>query len=329
MDAQDNPQDKPDKHDPGNPRRYIGRFAPSPTGPLHFGSLLAAIGSFLQARANDGAWLVRIEDMDPPREVPGAAKSQLETLARFGMFSDQPVVYQSRSSALHLSAVARLRGRGLAFDCACSRRDLPPSGIYPGTCRDGIASGKTARSVRFRVPETSIEMVDRVFGPLSYPLRETCGDFVIRRADGLFAYQLAVVVDDIAAGATEIVRGSDLLDSSPRQQAILKPWMRRCRAGCTFRWSSTKAATSSRNPPGPIRRSMHGRRARLLWRSKRWATVRRRDCARLNHSGPGRSATGRRSEFPSMHSKYEAPKPGVSNTWGQWRDRGDILEAAS
>jgi len=226
MDAQDNPQDnpqdKPDKHDPGNPRRYIGRFAPSPTGPLHFGSLLAAIGSFLQARANDGAWLVRIEDMDPPREVPGAAKSQLETLARFGMFSDQPVVYQSRSSALHLSALARLRGRGLAFDCACSRRDLPPSGIYPGTCRDGIASGKTARSVRFRVPETSIEMVDRVFGPLSYPLRETCGDFVIRRADGLFAYQLAVVVDDIAAGATEIVRGSDLLDSSPRQQAIFE-----------------------------------------------------------------------------------------------------------
>jgi len=222
MDAQDNPQDKPDKHDPGNPRRYIGRFAPSPTGPLHFGSLLAAIGSFLQARANDGAWLVRIEDMDPPREVPGAAKSQLETLARFGMFSDQPVVYQSRSSALHLSALARLRGRGLAFDCACSRRDLPSSGIYPGTCRDGIASGKTARSVRFRVPETSIEMVDRVFGPLSYPLRETCGDFVIRRADGLFAYQLAVVVDDIAAGATEIVRGSDLLDSSPRQQAIFE-----------------------------------------------------------------------------------------------------------
>src|SRR6056297_1849544 len=226
MDAQDNPQDnpqdKPDKHGPGNPRRYIGRFAPSPTGPLHFGSLLAAIGSFLQARANDGAWLVRIEDMDPPREVPGAAKSQLETLARFGMFSDQPVVYQSRSSALHLSALARLRGRGLAFDCACSRRDLPSSGIYPGTCRDGIASGKTARSVRFRVPETSIEMVDRVFGPLSYPLRETCGDFVIRRADGLFAYQLAVVVDDIAAGATEIVRGSDLLDSSPRQQVIFE-----------------------------------------------------------------------------------------------------------
>lgn len=201
---------------------YRGRFAPSPTGALHFGSLLAAVGSFLQARKNNGRWLIRIEDIDPPREVAGAAESQLETLARFGMISDEPVVYQSRSSRLHMSALERLRSKDLAFDCACSRGDLPSNGVYPGTCRGGIAAGKTARSVRFRVPASPVELTDRVFGSSSYRLEEICGDFVIRRADGLFAYQLAVVVDDIAAGATEIVRGSDLLDSSPRQQALFE-----------------------------------------------------------------------------------------------------------
>jgi len=210
------------KNDRRTPQPYRGRFAPSPTGPLHFGSLLAAAGSFLQARSNGGAWLVRIEDIDPPREVPGAARAQLETLARFGMVSDEPVVYQSRSSAMHESALQRLLADGFAFGCACSRRDLPSSGVYPGTCRGGIASGRTARSVRFRVADEPVEIVDRVFGALSYRLRDTCGDFVIRRADGLFAYQLAVVVDDIAAGATEIVRGCDLLESSPRQQAIFE-----------------------------------------------------------------------------------------------------------
>jgi len=218
MDARDDQN----KHDSGEPRPYRGRFAPSPTGPLHFGSLLAATGSFLQARSNGGAWLVRIEDIDPPREVQGAAKNQLETLARFGMVPDEPVVYQSRSSALHNAALGHLRARALAFDCACSRRDLPSSGIYPGTCRSGIPPDKTARSVRFRVPGPPVELIDRVFGQLSYPLREICGDFVIRRADGLFAYQLAVAVDDIAAGATEIVRGSDLLESSPRQQVLFE-----------------------------------------------------------------------------------------------------------
>ena len=166
--------------------------------------------------------MIRIEDLDPPREVPDAAKSQLETLARFGLTSDTPVVYQSRSSALHRSALERLRIGGLAFDCACTRRDLSASGVYPGTCRRGIPPGKAARSVRFRVPAEPVKVVDRVFGPLSYALPQICGDFVIRRADGLFAYQLAVVVDDIAAGATEIVRGCDLLESSPRQQLIYR-----------------------------------------------------------------------------------------------------------
>lgn len=201
---------------------YRGRFAPSPTGPLHFGSLVAAVGSFLQARANRGRWLVRIEDIDPPREVPGAAASQLATLARFGMVSDEPVIYQSRSGELHSRAIECLRADGLAFDCGCSRSDLPASGIYPGTCRNGIAKGKTARSVRFRVPGSPVAVVDQVFGNSCHLLPATSGDFVIRRADGLVAYQLAVVVDDIESGITEVVRGSDLLDSTPRQQALFQ-----------------------------------------------------------------------------------------------------------
>jgi len=203
-----------------NKNNYRGRFAPSPTGPLHLGSLTAAVASYLQARAHRGRWLVRIEDIDPPREVAGAAADQLETLAAFGLVSDEPVVYQSRSRALHERALAHLRGAGLAYACGCSRRDLPPSGIYPGTCRSGIPHGRTARSIRFRIPDAPIELADRVFGPSLHRLDQSCGDFVIRRADSLMAYQLAVVVDDIEAGISEIVRGSDLLDSSPRQQAI-------------------------------------------------------------------------------------------------------------
>ena len=203
-----------------NEPAYRGRFAPSPTGPLHLGSLTAAVASYLQARTNRGSWLVRIEDIDPPREIAGAAADQIETLAAFGMLSDEPVVYQSRSSALHEQAIARLRAAGLAYDCGCSRRDLPASGIYPGTCRDGIPAGRSARSIRFRIPEAPIELQDRIFGTSIHRLHEVCGDFVIRRADGLVAYQLAVVVDDIDAGISEIVRGSDLLDSSPRQQAL-------------------------------------------------------------------------------------------------------------
>lgn len=203
-----------------NKHAYRGRFAPSPTGPLHFGSLAAAVASYLQARANRGRWLVRIEDIDPPREAPGAAGRQVETLAAFGMVPDAPVAYQSRSRALHERAIDRLRAAGLAYDCGCSRRDLPSSGVYPGTCRAGIPAGKSARSIRFRVPETPVELADRVFGASLHRLEADCGDFVIRRADGLIAYQLAVVVDDIEAGITEVVRGSDLLDSSPRQQAL-------------------------------------------------------------------------------------------------------------
>ncbi len=199
---------------------YRGRFAPSPTGPLHFGSLVAAVGSFLQARHHRGRWDVRIEDIDPPRVVAGAARDQLETLARFGLRSDGPVLRQIDSTPRHRDAVERLLTAGRAFHCGCSRADLPDSGIYPGTCRNGLAPGREARSIRFRVPDTPVRVRDLLRGEFEERLPDLCGDVVIRRADGLYAYQLAVVVDDLAAGITEVVRGADLLDSSGRQQAL-------------------------------------------------------------------------------------------------------------
>jgi len=201
---------------------YIGRFAPSPTGPLHFGSLVAAVASYLAARAVGGCWQVRIEDIDPPREVPGAARAQLKALASFGMRPDGPVVLQSHSGTRHQAALQRLREAARAFDCGCSRAELPPSGVYPGTCRGGLPADREPRSVRFRIEDGAIEFDDRVFGRQSFELALECGDFVIRRADGLIAYQLAVVVDDAASGITEVVRGADLLDSTPRQIALYR-----------------------------------------------------------------------------------------------------------
>lgn len=204
------------------PSGYRGRFAPSPTGPLHFGSLVAAVGSYLQARSNGGSWQVRIEDIDPPRVVSGAAEDQLETLARFGMQPDGRVIHQIDSTDRHREAVDHLLATGRAFHCGCSRADLPESGVYPGTCRNGLPSGRKPRSVRFRVPDEPIHVHDAVHGEWSERLGEVCGDFVIRRADGLFAYQLAVVVDDRDAGITEVVRGSDLMESTARQQALFE-----------------------------------------------------------------------------------------------------------
>lgn len=199
-----------------------GRFAPSPTGELHFGSLVAAVGSCLSARSVGGQWLVRIEDIDPPREVPGAARSQIETLRRFGLIPDQPVIYQSRLRARHDAALTRLLKHGKAFHCGCSRRDLPTNGVYPGTCRDGLPPGRQARSIRLQVPDEEVGFIDLVQGPVrQHPARE-CGDFVIRRADGLIAYQLAVVVDDAASGISEVVRGADLIESTGRQILVYR-----------------------------------------------------------------------------------------------------------
>ena len=200
----------------------IGRFAPSPSGPLHFGSLVAALASWLDARAAGGRWLVRIEDLDQPRVQRGAADEILRTLERLGLYWDGEVVFQGRRLALYEQALARLADTYL---CACSRREIADSAVslaadgaqvYPGTCRAGLATGKSARALRIRV-EGAITFRDRVKGELSQDLEREVGDFVLRRADGQFAYQLAVVIDDAAQGVTDVVRGADLLESTPRQ----------------------------------------------------------------------------------------------------------------
>ncbi|WP_432823127.1 tRNA glutamyl-Q(34) synthetase GluQRS [Trichloromonas sp.] len=203
----------------------IGRFAPSPTGPLHFGSLLAAVGSYCLARQGGGRWLLRIEDLDRPREVAGAADEIMRTLEALALFWDGEVVWQSRRSERYAEILARLDGMGLVFGCTCSRKEIlasaPHAGeegpIYPGTCRSGLAPGRRARAWRLRVPSSQVCLTDGVFGPQSQCLADEVGDFVLRRADGLFAYQLAVVVDDADAGVTQVVRGQDLLTSTPRQ----------------------------------------------------------------------------------------------------------------
>ncbi|MBT8090942.1 MAG: tRNA glutamyl-Q(34) synthetase GluQRS [Gammaproteobacteria bacterium] len=200
---------------------YVGRFAPSPTGPLHFGSLVAAVASYLQAKARAGQWLLRIEDIDPPREQPGATDAILRALEQYGFEWHGDVIYQSRSQETHEVAIQSLLERSLAYPCGCSRRDLAdaPRGslgtIYPGTCRDGCDAEETA--IRLRTTHTSVSFVDGLQGLQSQELERESGDFIIRRRDGLIAYHLAVVVDDAIEGITEIVRGIDLMDSTPRQ----------------------------------------------------------------------------------------------------------------
>ena len=204
--------------------RYRGRFAPSPTGPLHFGSLAAAAASFLQARANGGEWLVRIEDIDPPREVPGAADEILRTLERLGLHWDGSVLYQSARREAYRAAVDQLHRAGSVYACGCSRREIADSSVrgidgpvYPGTCRSGLAAGREERALRVRTDGATVAFEDRWQGRFESALDRDVGDFVVRRADGFFAYQLAVVVDDAAQGITEVVRGADLLLSTPRQ----------------------------------------------------------------------------------------------------------------
>lgn len=198
----------------------VGRFAPSPTGPLHLGSLVAAAGSWLFARRANGRWLVRIEDIDTPRVVRGSAEEILAALQRYGLEWDGEIVWQSQRLPLYRDALQRLRERGLVYDCACSRREIDGEAVYPGTCRPGIAAGKQARALRFMVPEETIAFDDLVHGHLEEHVARETGDFVIRRADGLFAYQLVVVVDDGEQGVTQVVRGGDLLTSTARQIAL-------------------------------------------------------------------------------------------------------------
>jgi len=202
-------------------RPYIGRFAPSPSGHLHFGSLIAAVASFCDAKSNHGTWLVRIENLDPPREVEGSADDILRTLEGFGLVWDNSVQYQSKRHHLYDSALQKLKDAGMTFGCACSRKDLANAGglnFYPGTCRNGISHHKEERSIRFQVSKSNIEGVkwnDLVQGNQN-TLKSSLGDFILRRSDGYFAYHLAVVTDDADQGVTNIVRGADLMDSTPR-----------------------------------------------------------------------------------------------------------------
>jgi glutamyl-Q tRNA(Asp) synthetase len=237
---------------------YRGRFAPSPTGPLHAGSLLAALASWLDARAHGGQWLVRIEDVDTPRCVPGADHFILQQLATCGLLPDEEPVWQSARFALYRDALDRLITKGMAYPCACSRKDIAMAReaqgmsksrhgelVYPGTCRAGL-HGRTGRAWRFRTdlaeimqkqalapmkyaraatetianPNLNWEWTDRRLGPQAQCLSDEVGDFVLLRADGLWAYQLAVVVDDAAQGITHIVRGEDLADNTVRQLAL-------------------------------------------------------------------------------------------------------------
>ena len=220
-------------------KNYIGRFAPSPTGPLHFGSLVAAAGSYLHARAAGGQWLLRIEDVDTERNVPGAEDEILRALEAFGFAWDGPVLRQTNRLADYAEALEQLRRSGDAFACACSRSEIERAAkaaglaravdggvVYPGTCRAGIVAGREARAWRLRVPAPGDDRIgfdDAWQGRVEQHLARAVGDFVLKRADGPFAYQLAVVVDDAFQGVTDVVRGADLIDSTPRQI-----WLQRC-----------------------------------------------------------------------------------------------------
>lgn len=206
---------------------YIGRFAPSPTGLLHMGSLMAAVASFLDARVNNGRWLLRVEDLDPPREMAGAAGAILTTLERFGFEWDGEVLWQSQREARYREVLAQLIGMGVVYSCACTRKMIQSDGLlgidgvrYVGRCRGRTAFGLPNEAYRLMVSNELIGICDRVQGNVSQRLAVDLGDFVVKRADGMWAYQLAVVVDDADCGVTHIVRGADLLDSTPRQRYV-------------------------------------------------------------------------------------------------------------
>lgn len=228
---------------------YRGRFAPSPSGPLHFGSLIAALGSYLDARAADGEWLLRIEDVDAPRTVAGAAEDILRVLAALGFDCDGAPVWQSRRRERYRAALDALVAADLVYPCACTRREIADSRlataadgglIYPGTCRQGLPRGRSARAWRLRVPDISLGFDDALQGHVEQLLAQAVGDFVLLRADGQFAYQLAVVVDDALQGITDVVRGADLLDSTPRQH-----WLQQRLGAPTPRYAHLPVVTNA------------------------------------------------------------------------------------
>jgi len=211
---------------------YVGRFAPSPSGPLHDGSLVAAMASLLDARAHGGRWLLRIEDVDTPRVAAGADRLIMGQLQALGMQWDGEALWQSQRGAAYREALDALQARGRVYPCGCTRREIADSVLqaqgalpdgerpYPGTCRGGLPPGRTARAWRLRVPPGEERFDDRWQGACSQDVERAVGDFVLRRADGLWAYQLAVVVDDGAQGVTDVVRGADLLGSTARQRVL-------------------------------------------------------------------------------------------------------------
>ncbi|TXI79388.1 MAG: tRNA glutamyl-Q(34) synthetase GluQRS [Dechloromonas sp.] len=228
---------------------YRGRFAPSPTGPLHFGSLVAAVGSYLDALAHGGEWLVRIEDVDTPRNVPGADADILRTLENFGFEWQGEVLYQSTRGEAYAAALDQLTAAGLAYGCACSRKEIADSATrpaidgglaYPGTCRHGLPVGRAARAWRQRVDDIPLAFEDRLQGTVSQCLESDVGDFVLRRADGLWAYQLAVTVDDEFQQISDVVRGADLLASTPRQIHL-----QRCLGYATPRYAHLPVAANA------------------------------------------------------------------------------------
>jgi glutamyl-Q tRNA(Asp) synthetase len=204
---------------------YIGRFAPSPTGPLHFGSLVAAVASYCEAKTHRGKWLLRMEDLDKPREVKGAANTILKQLVAFGFEWDDAIVYQSQRAELYAEALALLKNQQLVYPCTCTRKEIADSSthigiegaVYPGTCLSHALKENAAVAWRIKTPNQALCFNDAIQGKICQNLHQDIGDFILKRADGLFAYQLAVVVDDAAQGITHIVRGADLLDSTPRQ----------------------------------------------------------------------------------------------------------------
>jgi glutamyl-Q tRNA(Asp) synthetase len=200
---------------------YRGRFAPTPSGPLHFGSMVAAVGSYLDAKSHGGTWALRIDDLDPPRVAPGSVDSIFRCLEKFQMAWDGEVVFQSARMGVYQAALDQLRTRGLIYACACSRKEIGDAAsgglVYPGTCRNGLPPGREARAWRLRTADTEIEFADLLQGSVRQHLEREIGDFVLFRADRVFAYHLACAIDDFAQGVTHVVRGADLLASTPRQ----------------------------------------------------------------------------------------------------------------
>ena len=307
---------------------YIGRFAPSPTGPLHFGSLVAAVSGWLDARAARGKWLVRIEDLDQARTQPEAAGAILRQLEALGLEWDGPVLYQSARLDHYRAALQKLQRAGSAYWCGCSRREMADSAtrfwsergsipapartrIYPGTCRTGVAPGKQGRAVRVRTGGEPIRFSDRLQGEIVQTVEREIGDFVVFRADGLYAYQLAVVVDDADQGVTDVVRGADLLDSTARQILLQRllglPTPRYLHVPAAVNAAGEKLSKQTRAPPVTLDRPSEalgkalaflgfggapvsaGTREVLAWAREHWA-VRRIPAVRAALWIPGLSA---------------------------------------